>query len=98
MRILGVDYGEVRTGLALSDPLEMLASAVETVTAYQPEKAARAVAQKAPSGEQGTLFDSFANSKAFQDMVRTTVLEVLRSPEGQNLLTQAIRKELSQRH
>ena len=37
MRILGVDYGEVRTGLALSDPLEMLASAVETVTAYQPE-------------------------------------------------------------
>ena len=47
MRILGVDYGEVRTGLALSDPLEMLASAVETVTAYQPEKAARAVADKA---------------------------------------------------
>ena len=47
MRILGVDYGEVRTGLALSDPLEMLASAVETVTAYQPEKAARAGADKA---------------------------------------------------
>lgn len=69
----------------------------EPVTAPIVRKAARAVAQKAPSGEQGTLFDSFANSKAFQDMVRTTVLDVLRSPEGQNLLTQAIRKELSQR-
>lgn len=69
----------------------------EPVTASTVRKAARAVAQKAPSGEQGTLFDSFANSKAFQDMVRATVLDVLRSPEGQNLLTQAIRKELSQR-
>lgn len=69
----------------------------EPVTAPIVRKAARTVVQKAPADEQGTLFDSFANSKVFQDMVRTTVLEVLRSPEGQNLLTQAIRKELSQR-
>lgn len=60
-----------------------------------PRKAVRTAAvQQTPSGE-GTLFDSFAGSKAFQDMVRTAVLDVLRSPEGQNLLTQAIRKELS---
>lgn len=69
----------------------------EPVTAPIVRKTARAMAQKVPSGEQGTLFDSFANSKVFQDMVRATVLDVLRSPEGQNLLTQAIRKELSQR-
>lgn len=47
MRILGVDYGQARTGLAISDPTGLLASAVETVTAYVPEKCARAVADKA---------------------------------------------------
>ena len=44
MRILGVDYGDARTGIALSDPTGLLASAVETVTAYNPEKCADAVA------------------------------------------------------
>ena len=33
-------------------------------------------------------------NKAFQDMVRATVLEVLRSPEGQELLAQAVRRQL----
>lgn len=67
----------------------------EPVSTPAPRKAYRpAVQQQAPRGE-GTLFDSFANSKAFQDMVRSAVLDVLRSPEGQSLLTQAIRKELS---
>ncbi len=54
-------------------------------------------AQTAPS-EAGTLFDSFAGSKPFQDMLRAAVLDALRSPEGQSLLTQAIRKELSRMH
>lgn len=43
---------------------------------------------------QGTIFDSFLKSKAFQDMVRSTVTEVLRSPEGQELIAKAVRKEL----
>ena len=60
-----------------------------------PRKAARAAVQNSSSSDQGTLMDSFVNNKAFQDMVRAAVLDVLRSPEGQNLLTQAIRKELS---
>ena len=34
------------------------------------------------------------NSKSFQTMVRSAVLDVLRSPDGQELLRQAIRKEL----
>ena len=68
----------------------------EPVSAPTPRKATRTLPQSQPSGgEQGTLFDSFSNSRAFQDMVRSAVLDVLRSPEGQNLLTQAIRKELS---
>ena len=69
----------------------------EPVYTPVPRKVSRPSVKSTSSGEQGTLFDSFANSKAFQDMVRSAVLEVLRSPEGQNLLTQAIRKELSQR-
>lgn len=52
--------------------------------------------ETAPSG-QGTIFDSFLKSKAFQDMVRTTVAEVLRSSEGQELIAKAVQKELQRR-
>lgn len=55
-------------------------------------------AQTVRSGqEQGTVFDALLSSKAFQDMVRATVLEVLRSPEGQEMLTRTVRKELDRR-
>lgn len=69
----------------------------EPVFTPAPRKASRPAVSTPSSGEQGTLMDSFVSSKSFQDMVRTAVLDVLRSPEGQNLLTQAIRKELSRR-
>lgn len=46
------------------------------------------------SSGQGTIFDSFLKSKAFQEMVRSTVLDVLRSPDGQELITKAVKKEL----
>lgn len=48
-------------------------------------------------GEQGTVFDSFLGSKKFQETLRTAVLETLRSPEGQELLAKAIRRELMNR-
>jgi putative holliday junction resolvase len=35
MRILGIDYGSVRIGLALSDELGMLATPFETIDAYK---------------------------------------------------------------
>lgn len=44
--------------------------------------------------EPGSLFDSLLTSKSFQDMVRTTMLEVLRSAEGQEILTRTVRKEI----
>ena len=50
------------------------------------------------SSGQGTIFDSFLKSKAFQEMVRSTVTEVLRSPEGQDLIAKAVRKELERRN
>lgn len=48
------------------------------------------------AGEQGgTLLDSMIAGKKFQEALQHGPLEALRSPEGQNLLTQVIRKELA---
>lgn len=44
MRILGVDYGDARTGIAVSDALGMMAQGVETVHSRQAEKVAEKVA------------------------------------------------------
>ena len=46
------------------------------------------------SGGGNGVFEAFRNNKAFQDMIRDTVLDVLRSPEGQEILTRVIKKEL----
>ena len=46
------------------------------------------------SGGNNGVFEAFRNNKVFQDMVRDTVLDVLRSPEGQEILTRVIKKEL----
>jgi transcriptional regulator with XRE-family HTH domain len=50
------------------------------------------VAQSSGGGEDGAVFAALLKSKSFQAMVRDTVLEVLRSPEGQELLAKAARK------
>ena len=54
------------------------------------------VPMAAPTG-QGTIFDSFLKSKQFRDLVRETVTEVLRSPEGQALVAKAVQRELNRR-
>ena len=46
------------------------------------------------SGGSNGVFEAFRNNKAFQDMIRDTVLDVLRSPEGQEILSRVVRKEL----
>ena len=48
----------------------------------------------AGGGQEGAVFNALLNSKSFQGVVRAAVLDVLRSPEGQALLRQAVRKEL----
>ena len=50
-RILGVDYGDVRTGLALSDPIGFLASGIGTVKPGGMRKTAEVVAQEAKKNE-----------------------------------------------
>lgn len=50
-RLLGVDFGDTRTGLALSDPSGLLASGLGTIRSVGLEKTAEAVARVAT--EQG---------------------------------------------
>ena len=49
------------------------------------------------SSESGTVFSALLKNKDFQEMVRATVLDVLRSPEGNAILSQVVRKELDRR-
>ena len=59
---------------------------------------AKKVSRPAPSTtEGGAMFEAFRNSKPFQDMLRATVLDVLRSPEGEEIVSRIIRKELTRR-
>ena len=52
------------------------------------------VVQSSGGGQDSAVFNALLNSKSFQSVVRAAVLDVLRSPEGQALLRQAVRKEL----
>lgn len=58
-----------------------------------PRKSVPPAGQSASAG-QGTLFDSFLSSKQFQELLHATVLDALRSPEGQELIARVVRKEL----
>jgi putative pre-16S rRNA nuclease len=44
-RVLGIDLGEARTGIAVSDELRMLAHPLETIASSSPEKVAQRVQQ-----------------------------------------------------
>jgi len=57
--------------------------------------APRVVQSSGGSQEDGAVFSALLKSKSFQSMVRDTVLEVLRSPEGQELIAKAVKKELN---
>ena len=60
-----------------------------------PRKAApKVVVQSSGSEEESPMVSAFLKSKSFQTLLRSTVLEVLKSPEGQELLAKAVRKEL----
>ncbi len=63
---------------------------------FRPKSASKPVARSESAAQnQGALVRSFLENKAFQDTVRTMVLETLRTPEGQELLAQIVRKELN---
>ena len=91
-----------RTGHALADLIGLLAAIQRDDVAAVQQQLFRLPAHipgeqhvKVSGGSQdGAVFSALLNSKSFQGVVRSAVLDVLRSPEGQELLRQAVRKEL----
>ena len=69
----------------------------EPAPAPAPRRAAKPAAAASSGGEGGTVFDSFLTGKKFQETLRAAVLDALRTPEGQELLAKAVRKELAGR-
>ena len=69
----------------------------EPAQVRRPKPAPKAVVAQSSGGtqNQGSMVQSFLNNKAFQDTVRAMVLATLRTPEGQELLAQIVRKELN---
>ena len=55
MRIMAIDYGDQRTGLAVSDLLGKLCGEAWTVTEWNPERLAEQISREAKSREVGTL-------------------------------------------
>lgn len=45
MKIMAIDYGDVRTGIAISDALGMLTGYTTVIHAYTPEKVAAGIAE-----------------------------------------------------
>ena len=67
-----------------------------------PAAAPRRVIKPAAPAQQesaggASVFDTFLHSKSFQEMVRATLLDVLRSPDGQRILSDAVRAELTRK-
>jgi putative holliday junction resolvase len=84
-RVLGIDLGQVRTGIAVSDELRMLAHPLETITGSSPAKVARRVQQIAaekdvdcivvglPRNMNGTLGPAAETAQKFVDTLRSLV-------------------------
>lgn len=47
MRIMGIDYGDTRTGLAVSDEMNILVGEAWTLNEWNPERVADVIAQEA---------------------------------------------------
>ena len=55
MRIMAIDYGDARTGIAVSDPLGLLAGETFVLRQWDPEALADAVAEAARARDVSTL-------------------------------------------
>ena len=55
MRIMAIDYGDQRIGLAVSDPLGLLCGEAWTMQEWDMERASRRIAEEAKEREVGTL-------------------------------------------
>ena len=55
MRVMAIDYGDARTGIAVSDALGLIAGDTFVITQWDPEALARTIAEEAARREVGTL-------------------------------------------
>ncbi|MGN1001998.1 MAG: Holliday junction resolvase RuvX [Oscillospiraceae bacterium] len=55
MRIMAIDYGDQRTGVAVSDALNLLCGDAFTINEWNPERAAERIAAEVKAREVGTL-------------------------------------------
>ncbi len=72
-------------------------TAAEEEPVYRPAPVKRPKAESASSGGGATMLDALFSSKQAKDQFKAMVLEVLRSPEGQEVIAQAVWKELAKR-
>lgn len=74
--------------------MDMAMSEDEPEPAPTPRRTPKPVPVSPAGPDSGTVFDSFLTSKPFRDLLSSVVLETLRSPEGQKLIAQVVRREL----
>lgn len=55
MRVMAIDYGDQRIGLAVSDPLGLLCGEAWTMQEWDMERASQRIAEEARAREVGTL-------------------------------------------
>ena len=55
MRVMAIDYGDARTGIAVSDALGMIAGETFVITQWDPEALADAIVSEAKARDVGTL-------------------------------------------
>lgn len=82
MRIMGIDYGDARTGLAVSDEMNVLVGDAWTVSEWDPEKVAQIVAREAetrgvkrlvlglPKNMDGSEGPRAEKCRAFAELIR----------------------------
>ena len=75
------------------DPADFVDAPVRAAAPRRAVKPAAPVTEESSAGGS-SVFDTFLHSKSFQEMVRATLLDVLRSPEGQRILSDAVHREL----
>ena len=66
----------------------------EEVTMPQRTGVKKQAASSAPVASSGSVSGALFQSESFKQVLREAVLDVLRSPEGQKILSNAIRKEM----
>ena len=70
--------------------------AEEDAPVYRPAPVPKKVRTEPAAPQSSTMLDALFAGKAAREQFKTMVLEVLRSPEGQAVIAQAVWKELAQ--